>query len=52
VFDEEDRSENLWAGVIPLAGKMLQVPLRDTVWTRSLGDLEITDAFLYFVMVV
>jgi len=33
-------------------GKMLQRPVRNTVWVRSLGDLETPDGFVNLVRVV
>jgi len=48
---EENRIENLGQeGNRPL-GKMLQGPVWDTVWARSLADLENTDGFVNLVRV-
>ena len=46
VMGEENRIANLDQEVFRSLGKMLQGPVRDIVWARSLVELEITDGFL------
>jgi hypothetical protein len=46
---EENRIENLGQEGYRSLGKMLQGPVRYTVWARSLADLETRDGFLNFV---
>jgi hypothetical protein len=43
---EEDRVENLDQEGYGLLRDMLQDPVRDTVWDRSLADFETPDGFL------
>jgi len=47
----ENRVENLGAVEYRSLGKMLQGPVRDTVWPRRLPDLETTDGFMKLVRV-
>jgi hypothetical protein len=46
VMGEEDRSENQDKEGYHSLWEMLQGPFRDTVWARSLSDLETSDGFL------
>ena len=43
---EENRIENLGEEGNRSLGKMLQGPVRDTVWARSFADLETPDGFM------
>jgi hypothetical protein len=47
----EKRVENLGEEGYRSLGKMLQGPVQDTVWDRSLADLENTDGFVRLVRV-
>ena len=47
----EDRVENLGEEGYHSLRKMLQGPFRDTVWARSLADLNTPDGFLNLVRV-
>jgi len=48
---EENRIENLDQEGYRSLGKMLQGPVRDTVWARSLADPKTPDGFLNLVRV-
>jgi hypothetical protein len=48
---EEDRVENLDKEGYRSLGKMLQCPVRVTVWARSLADIKVPDGFLNLVWV-
>jgi hypothetical protein len=48
---EKNRIENLGQEGYRSLGKILQGPVRDTVWARSLAKLETPDSFLNFVRV-
>jgi hypothetical protein len=43
---EENRIEDLDKEGYRSLGKMLQIPVRYTVWARILGDLETSDGFV------
>jgi hypothetical protein len=47
----EDHVENLDQEGYRSLGKMLQCPVRDTVWVRNLADLKAPDGFLNLVRV-
>jgi hypothetical protein len=47
----ENRIENPGQEGYCSLGKMLQGPVRDTVWARNLADLEAPDGFLNLVRV-
>ena len=51
VMGEENRIENLDQEGYRSLGKMLQGPVRDTVWARSLADPKTPDGFLNLVRV-
>jgi hypothetical protein len=51
MMGEKHRIENLGQEGYRLLGKMLQGPVRHTVWARSLADLETPDGFLNLVRV-
>jgi len=46
---EENRIENLDQEGFRSLGKMLQGPVRYTVWAQSLADLETLDGFINLV---
>ena len=48
---EENRIENLDQEGYRSLGKMLQGPVRDTVWAQSLANLENPGAFMNLVRV-
>jgi len=48
---EENQIENLGQKGNRSLGKMLQGPVQDTVWARSLADLETPDGFVNLVRV-
>jgi hypothetical protein len=47
----DNRVENLGEEGYRSLGKMLQGPVRDTIWARSLADLESLDGFMNLVRV-
>jgi hypothetical protein len=47
----ENRVENLGEEGYRSLGKMLQGPVRDTIWARSLADLETPDGSMNLVRV-
>jgi hypothetical protein len=51
VMGAENRVENLGEEGYRSLGKRLQDPVRDTVWARSIADLETPDVFLNLVRV-
>jgi len=51
VMVAEDCVEDLGEEGYHSLGKMLQGPVQDTVWTRSLADLNTPDGFLNLVRV-